>query len=485
MEDSKLSEKAGGSPVLGESPAEKVKEPSSSSDAPPALDANSDRILDEKLDRSDEKITLDEEKARDLPQGDDEYATKFNKDGEPIINTGHDVSRYLVSMRDDGDAAITFRGLLIGTLLNILNNITISLFTLKPTGAGFSDVFVLLIIYIVGIAWAEFLPRGSTVAGKPYIGWLEKPLHFLNPGKFGLKEHVVAFMISTLGYLGGNAADTLATCQLYFNMPITTTVAVLGIFSLTIFGVGLLGCLQFMIVAPAEVVYWGQLSTTVTFQALHFDVKENPRRVKIFSWSLLTAMIYEVIPAYMMPWLNGLSIPCLASIGAPDSIREPFGKIFGGALPNQGLGYFALSLDPQYIGIGSFAGWPIKYLVQYFAGAIIGSFFLLTFYYTNAWEAKTYPWMAATLFQGNGSLYDNSVVFDQDYALDEAALATYGLPHMSVSQVWSFMTTALALGALITHVFIFLSKELKEDYKRAKAGTLDDPHWQVSRGLGS
>ena len=36
--------------------------------------------------------------------------------GEPVITTGRDVSRFLIDTRDDGDPAITFRSLFIGTV---------------------------------------------------------------------------------------------------------------------------------------------------------------------------------------------------------------------------------------------------------------------------------------------------------------------------------------------------------------------------------
>ena len=36
--------------------------------------------------------------------------------GEPVITTGLDVSRFLIDTRDDGDPALTFRSLFLGTL---------------------------------------------------------------------------------------------------------------------------------------------------------------------------------------------------------------------------------------------------------------------------------------------------------------------------------------------------------------------------------
>ena len=37
--------------------------------------------------------------------------------GEPVITSGRDVSRFVVDMRDDGDPALTFRSLFLGTVM--------------------------------------------------------------------------------------------------------------------------------------------------------------------------------------------------------------------------------------------------------------------------------------------------------------------------------------------------------------------------------
>ena len=36
--------------------------------------------------------------------------------GEPVITTGHDVSRFVVDIRDDEDPALTFRSIFLGTI---------------------------------------------------------------------------------------------------------------------------------------------------------------------------------------------------------------------------------------------------------------------------------------------------------------------------------------------------------------------------------
>lgn len=56
----------------------------------------------------------DPEIAEEESTSDEADVVRFR--GEPIIMTGRDVSRFVVDLRDDGDPALTFRSLVIGTL---------------------------------------------------------------------------------------------------------------------------------------------------------------------------------------------------------------------------------------------------------------------------------------------------------------------------------------------------------------------------------
>lgn len=58
---------------------------------------------------------------------------------------------------------------------------------------------------------------------------------------------------------------------------------------------------------------------------------------------------YEFFPAYTWPWLNSISIPCLASMNATGEKAAVLTNLSGGALKNEGLGLFSVSLDWQYV----------------------------------------------------------------------------------------------------------------------------------------
>ena len=61
------------------------------------------------------------------------------------------------------------------------------IYLFKPVQMSVSTVFLLLLIYTVGIVWAKYLPRAEWVEGTRFAH-LAPILHFVNPGEFRLKE---------------------------------------------------------------------------------------------------------------------------------------------------------------------------------------------------------------------------------------------------------------------------------------------------------
>lgn len=82
-------------PTLSGLPPEELKEKQNDSGS------NSVDLADEKLDLDSQ--VLDDEKP--------EY-----RNGEPVITTGRDVSRFVVDLRDDGGDALTVRSIVLGTV---------------------------------------------------------------------------------------------------------------------------------------------------------------------------------------------------------------------------------------------------------------------------------------------------------------------------------------------------------------------------------
>lgn len=59
-----------------------------------------------------------------------------------MIKTGYDVSRFLVSIRDDEDPSFTFRSILLGTVFTALSSVVTMLYVFKPVQMQVSAVFI-------------------------------------------------------------------------------------------------------------------------------------------------------------------------------------------------------------------------------------------------------------------------------------------------------------------------------------------------------
>lgn len=67
------------------------------------------------LDKSPAVLVVDEKDCKSVSLDDDVDSAQY-VNGEPVIRTGKDVSRFAVDIRDDSDEALTFRSIFLGTL---------------------------------------------------------------------------------------------------------------------------------------------------------------------------------------------------------------------------------------------------------------------------------------------------------------------------------------------------------------------------------
>ncbi|KAH9071577.1 OPT oligopeptide transporter protein-domain-containing protein [Lactarius deliciosus] len=440
----------------------------------PTLPSRSDTSIKEK------EADVGSEKSHDGYNVENE---KQLSNGEPIITSGEDVSQYIVDLRDDEDPPFTFRSVVLGTVIGGLGAALHQVYIFKPVQVGISTVFLLLLIYLLGKFWSTFFPRHSWVEGTRFE-WLGPTLHIINPGQFGLKEHVIATIVASSASLGSTAVLNFAVQRLYYDTKVTASTAILSTFSTAVFGYGIVGLLRPLTVYPSESVYWSNLPTVSIFQALHFDNDSNYKRVRLFWIAFAVMFVYEIIPSYIFPLLNGFSIFCLASQHASPRVQNVFTNIFGGADGNEGLGLFSLSFDWQYIG-SAYMSLPLIQQANSWIGVFICYIAIVAIYYSNTWNAITYsfqsksfPMLSTSLFSSNGSVYNQTAVFTgSNFQLNKTALDEIGLPALTGSNAWAGFTGSLALGGLVAHSVFFWGPSVVSSFKHARDKTQPDPHW--------
>lgn len=214
----------------------------------------------------------------------------------------------------------------------------------------------MVIAYFLGKAWAAFLPRGDRYEarwrerggqGRPPL-WI-RIISFFNYGPWNLKEHAVCSLTATSASNGADVSTVFAAQKLFYNLPLTATTVVLSTISIGLFGYGLAGIMRPIAVWQVDAVYWGTLPVVKTLQGLHWQNLKGSKPLRYFWYAFAAMFSYEWFPAYIWPWLNSISIPCLASMHATGNTASILTTLFGGSVNNEGLGLFSFSFDWQYV----------------------------------------------------------------------------------------------------------------------------------------
>ncbi|KAF7522773.1 hypothetical protein PCG10_007287 [Penicillium crustosum] len=413
----------------------------------------------------------------------DEHSIHENDlgDSSAIIVTGADVALHMLSLRDDFDNSLTFRSILLASGLACFQAVMNQIYSFKPTSVTIQGTFIVLIAYFVGNGWAKFLPRGDKLEAR----WRAKgnqgklPLwitvaKFFNNGEWSLKEHAICSITATSASNASSTSQVFAAQDLFYDLPISAVTVILSMISIGLFGYGICGILRPIAVWHPEAVYWSNLPTVKTIQGLHWQEVKNSKPLRYFWYAFTGMSIYEIIPAYIFPWLNSVSIPCLAAQKATGETGAILNNIFGGSTNNQGLGLFSFSFDWQYL--TSFqTSLPLKLQIHQAAGLFSCFIIMIGIYYGNGWNSRELPFMSTKMLMNNGTAYPIETVFPGG-VLDEAALFEKGLPRLTGSFAFAMFMANAAMGALIVHCILFWGKDIMRAYKSARVGIYDDRH---------
>ncbi|BGP34717.1 hypothetical protein JCM10296v2_006539 [Rhodotorula toruloides] len=389
---------------------------------------------------------------------------------ERPIETAEDIATRCISLEDDPSMAIhTFRMYFLGIGFTAFAAVLGQIFYFRPQTVYVSQLFLQVITFFMGRAWSAVLPNASR--GKFWA--------FLNPCPFTLKEHVAIVIMSATAASSAEAISVFAADELYYHITPNYGVAIFTLLASQLLGYGIAGLMRSFCVFPTYIVYPNLVPTVNLFDALHRDknVAAQKKRLKFFWIVFAVIFVWEWIPEFIAPTLTGISIFCLAK---RDSAW--FTRIFGGSNGNEGLGMFSLCLDWNYVGSGGGSlgalFTPFTTQVSQYIGVALCIIIFCGMYATNAWNASVFPFLSQDLFFANGSQYDQLLILNADYSLNETALEIYGVPWYAASNAIYYLGCNLAIGATLTHVAIWYWRPMKDAIHGFRTRTLDDPHYQ-------
>ncbi|SJL04672.1 related to OPT1-high-affinity glutathione transporter [Armillaria ostoyae] len=385
---------------------------------------------------------------------------------EVVIEHAEDVAIQVISTRDDPDLPIvTFRAIFLGFGLSAFSSVLATIYTFKPQNASVSQLFCLIIAYVLGTGMAGLIPSSGY--------W-----RYLNPGPFNIKEHTAIVIMASTASNIALAMENIAAMDLFYDLHLNSAVAIFQIFSTQMIGYGIAGLLRTLLVYPTYAFYPSYISVVNLLQSLHFSGTLNAKKRKFF-WIVFAAIFFwEWIPQYPFPLLTAISVICLADNGRHEFVRN----LFGAGSSNEGIGLFSFGLSWTLITQGFPLVWPLQTQVNSYIGMLLGYIVLTASYYSNVFNGRDILWMSTSLFGKDGETYNQEAVIDSNYHLNTTAIAEVGLPRYTTTYAISQLCYNLSLGSAVTYVLLWHWRELKTAFgglrflKRGHAD-VDDPHY--------
>ncbi|KAI0674129.1 OPT oligopeptide transporter [Trametes maxima] len=386
--------------------------------------------------------------------------------GSMVIQKDEDVALEVISTQDDIELPVfTFRAVFLGIGLSAFTSVLATIYTFKPQNASVSQLFCLIIAYVLGTAMHTILPsRGM---------W-----RYLNPGPFNIKEHTIIVVMSSTASSVAIAMEIIAALDLFYNIKLNAAMAIFQIFASQMIGYGIAGLLRTLLVYPTYAFYPSYISVVNLLQSLHFGGVLNHKKRRFF-WIVFAAIFcWEWIPQYPFPLLTAISIVCLVDNGRHTFVRN----LFGAGSSNEGIGLFSFGTSWTLITQGYPLVWPWRTQVNSYIGMALGYLVLTLCYYRNVFNGRDLVFMSTSLFNTEGGSYNQTAILTPENSLDPSKLDAVGLPRYTTTYVISQMCYNFSLGAAIVHVLLWHWPELKRAFGGMRfmhsGQDIDDPHFQ-------
>lgn len=297
---------------------------------------------------------------------------------------------------------------------------------------------------------------------------------FLNPGPFNAKEHAAITIMASSSATAAVATEILAAQKLYYDESPSAGAAIFLTISAQLLGFGIAGLLRSVLVRPTRLLWPSNLPINTLLETLHRDKKETKLRLKIFYIVFFVMIVYEIIPEWMFPLLQGVSIFCLANKN-----RMLFTNLFGGSQGNEGLGFLSISFDWQYIAsLGSPLWIPLQTQINSLIGYLLCIVLFMGLYYGNIWRSLDFPFLSQLLYDGtqsNGTVYtpyNLTSILNERNEIDLNSLEQNGIPYLTGTYVGYLITTNMGSTATIVHMILWNWEDIKAGLEWAHPSNL-------------
>ncbi|KAJ3274328.1 hypothetical protein HDV01_003172 [Terramyces sp. JEL0728] len=325
-----------------------------------------------------------------------------------------------------------------------------------------------LLSYPMGIFMAKFLPNYQFSVGKSVFQ--------LNPGSFGMKEHVLITIIAGCG--GGIAygIDNVVTqrSKMFMGNTSITFLESLGwVLTTQFLGFGIAGLARRFLVKPQAMVWPGILSTVALFVGFHSSHENDETsvyklsRFNFFWIAFAISFAYAWIPQYFMVALQSFNILCFLGLGEKANFLMSSDNGYG-------LGMGSLTLDWYYVkGASLTTPWWATVNIA-FSNIIWGWILTPLVFFTNAFgsdqtlhiheyrDGRPIPVLnSAALFNSSGHHISAVSLYEPPkFDLSEARYQQESPIYISSFFALAYAASFLSIVAAFTHVYLWHGNEI-------------------------
>ncbi|XP_073107286.1 oligopeptide transporter 5-like [Elaeis guineensis] len=447
------------------------------------------------------------------------------KEEDVINNSPIEEVRLTVPPTDDNTLPVlTFRTWVLGIPGCIILSVLTQFLTYRQSPIYIPDPCITVMLYLIGKSMANGLPRKQLkVPGTPWS-------FSLNPGPFNMKEHCLLSMLATAGTYSPYGFELVAVVKAFYHktvrplpaflVVIATQMNFLSFMDLDMFrsytnlddgygrhviygseastkkeveqevalkflGYGFAGvCTKFLVHNPY--MWWPATLVDVSFyrySLIHSNscVREKSKGSAneapvLFLMVAVSSFAYHVVPVYFFPSITALSFICWIW---KDSVTA---QQIGSGQAGLGLGSFSLDWMTTTSFLGSPLATPMFVICNMFIGFVIKLYVIAPIsYWTNAYNAKRFPFFSQGMFDADGQKYNISRIIDEKLQFDEAAYNNYSKLYFSIVYVYSNGFFFACLTSSISHVALYHGRSLWNQVKKAYKGQEEDIHSRLMK----
>ncbi|KAI8619995.1 OPT oligopeptide transporter protein-domain-containing protein [Chytriomyces sp. MP71] len=374
----------------------------------------------------------------------------------------------------DGETvpALTIRVWVIGLVLGTIGIVVNTILSFRTNQFQIGSSAFAIVSYPLGVWMSRILPRGQ----------------LLNPGPFSMKEHALAFMLSSVMAATPYALQNVVVQKHILKQDLDYAHGVTFVIVSQCLGYGFAGLMSGLIIHPTVKLWPTNLVTISLLNSLHrtADARETTRqqypmsRTLFFVFCACAMFFWQLFPSYIGPLVSTVSVVCL-SLQDRNSAGPSIGRAYGSA--RSGVGLLSLTLDwsviAQHVPILA-SPWS---LLNQFGGLFVSLWILTPFLWQSDFfspklgtapvDALRYPQGFALnspdLFDHNGARLDPTLLFLGDTFKTNMTVYEESRPlYMTTYMAVSYFNAFVAFVASLVHVFLWYGPEFRERLKSGR-----------------